>query len=52
MLEVLDRSLVSLGGRSRLERAEVPSLAGLGIDLAGIQAVLAGLEFSNHLRLR
>jgi hypothetical protein len=31
-----------LGGRSRLDGAEIPALPGLGILLAGIQAIFAG----------
>ena len=48
MLEVLDGPLVLLGLGSTGERAEVPPLAGLRIELAGIQPILAGFEFADH----
>src|SRR5207237_727080 len=39
---------VLLGRPTRLERAQIFSLARLGILLARVQPVLAGLQFSNH----
>src|SRR2546430_2084565 len=47
-LEVLDFALVLLRGGKRRERAEVASLAGLRIDLAGIEAVAPGFELADH----
>src|ERR1043166_5173385 len=47
-LEVLHLALMLLGGLARRERAEISAPAGLGIDLAGIQAVFAGLELADH----
>ena len=47
-LEVLHRALVRLGLIAGGERAEVATLPGLWILLAGVQAVLAGREFSDH----
>lgn len=48
VLKILHRTLVCLRGLSGSKRAEVPPTAGLGIFLARIQSVLAGLQFSNH----
>jgi len=39
---------VPLGGGTGGERAQVPSLPGLGILLPGIEPVLAGRELANH----
>src|SRR5687768_17164382 len=50
-LEELHRSLVLLRGRARLERAEIPALSRFRIDLARIQAVFAGAEFTDHRSL-
>src|ERR1700730_9726027 len=50
-LEELDRPLVFLGGGSRLERAEVPPLAALGVHLSRVEAVLARFQLPNHLHL-
>src|SRR5262249_39803178 len=47
-LEVLDCALVGFGFRERGERPQVTALPCLRVLLAGIQAVLAGLEFANH----
>ena len=49
-LEILYVALVLFGRRAGLERAEVAALAGSGIDLAGIEPVLAGFQFANHDR--
>src|ERR1041385_3141511 len=46
--EVLHLALMLLGGLARREGAEISAPAGLGIDLAGIQAVFAGLELAAH----
>jgi hypothetical protein len=40
--EELDFSLVLYRGGSGIERAEIAALVGVGIDFAGIEAVLAG----------
>lgn len=37
------------GRVTRVECAEVPSLPGLGIFLAGVQSILPRLQFSNHV---
>jgi hypothetical protein len=53
--EELDRALVTARGLERLERTEVPSLPGLGVELTRVQAILAGFEFPDHgesLRVR
>src|SRR5207244_4372865 len=50
-LEVLDRSLVSLRGRTRRECAEVPSLARARILLSRIEAVATGSELADHAML-
>jgi len=46
--EVLNRTLVRLRGFLCSKRAEIASASGFGILLAGIEAVLAGFQFSNH----
>lgn len=46
--EKLNIALVLQGGRLRPEGAQVPSLPGLWIFLSGIQAELAGRQFSDH----
>jgi hypothetical protein len=47
-LEILHLALVLFGRRARLEGAEIAALAGLGIGFAGIEPVLAGLQFADH----
>src|SRR5258707_307015 len=49
-LEILHVSLVLFRRRARVESAEIAALAGLGIDLAGIEPVLARLQFADHDR--
>jgi hypothetical protein len=46
--EVLHRALMFLGCCPRTERTQVSPLAGLGVRLARIEPILAGLEFSYH----
>src|SRR5215813_11706644 len=46
--EILNGALVLFGSGTRLERTEVAAPAGLRIDLAGIEPVLAGLQFADH----
>src|ERR1051326_2838721 len=48
VLEELHRTLVLLGFFHRAEGAQVSSLAGFRIDLARVEAVLAGFEFADH----
>jgi hypothetical protein len=48
VLEILDGSFVLLGGNAGRESAEVAAFAGLGILLAGIEAVAAGGELADH----
>src|SRR5687767_6686400 len=50
LLEELDLALVLLRRFARGEGAEVATLAGLRIDLARIDAVLARLELADHRR--
>jgi hypothetical protein len=50
-LEELHRALVLLRRSARLERTEIPALAGLRILLAGVEPVLARAEFANHCEL-
>lgn len=47
-LEVLYLPLVPFGSRARLESTEITPLAGLRIDLTGIQPVFAGAQFADH----
>src|SRR6185369_4502206 len=47
-LEILNGPLVLLGRLARRERAEVAPFAGLRIDLARVETVLAGFQFSDH----
>src|SRR5207249_1556451 len=47
-LEELHVPLVPLGRRARGERPQVPALAGPGIDLPRIEAVLARPELADH----
>src|SRR5688572_280228 len=49
-LEELHGLLVLLGGGPGLERSEVASLPGLRVELAGVEPVLAALEFADHGR--
>ena len=46
--EVLHRALVGFSFFARTEGSQVAALAGLGVLLAGVKAVLAGFEFTNH----
>jgi hypothetical protein len=46
--EVLYRPFVLFCRFSRIEGAQVSSLAGFGIYFARIEPVLAGLQFPNH----
>src|SRR3982751_3733941 len=50
-LEVLHLPLMPFGSGARLERSETAPLAGLRIDLAGIQPVFAGAQLADHGRL-
>jgi len=47
-LEKLDFPLVLLRSFARLKRAQIAPLAGLGVDLYGVETVFAGLEFPDH----
>src|SRR6478735_11029533 len=47
-LEILHVALVFFRRRARFEGAEIAPLAGLRIDLAGIEPVFARLQFSDH----
>src|ERR1700742_3923487 len=47
-LEILHIAFVLLCRSARLEGAEIAALAGLRIDLAGIEPVFAGLQFADH----
>ena len=47
-LEVLNCAFVSLRSPPATECTKVASLTGLRVHLAGIEAVLAGLEFADH----
>jgi hypothetical protein len=49
-LEILDVPLVLLGLFDGREGTQVTPLAGCGVFLAGIQAKLATLQFSYHVR--
>jgi hypothetical protein len=49
-LEVLNGVFVFIRRGLCLEGAEISSLARVRIFLAGIQAILAGFQFSNHCR--
>src|SRR5205085_9524412 len=49
-LEVLDLALVLFGLGAGLEGAEVAALAGLGIELARIEAVFAGFQLADPCR--
>lgn len=48
VLEVLHRLFVGFGGMPAGEGSEIAALSSLGIFLARVQTVLAGLEFANH----
>src|SRR5205814_1333350 len=47
-LEELHRPLVFSGGGKRLERTQVPPLAGLGVRLARVEPIQSGFEFADH----
>src|SRR6266446_8267956 len=47
-LEILHLALVLFRSRARFEGAEIAALAGLRIDLSGIEPVLARLQFADH----
>ena len=48
-LEKLHLTLVVGGGLAGRECPQVSALAGFGVHLSGIEPVLAGFEFSNHV---
>lgn len=47
-LEVLDFTLMLLGGGAAFKGAEIAALAGFGIDLTRIEPILSRFEFANH----
>src|SRR5439155_12339478 len=47
-LEILHLALVLFRRRPRFEGAEIAALAGLRIDLSGIEPVLARSQFADH----
>src|SRR5438552_8849569 len=47
-LEVLHLPLVLFRCRTGRERSQISTPAGLGIDLARVQPVAAGCQFTNH----
>lgn len=47
-LEVLDLTLMLLGGFASLEGPKIPSLADLGIYFARIKPILSGFQFAYH----
>ena len=47
-LEILHRALMFLRRRPRRKRSQILPLPRLRILLAGIQTILAGLQFANH----
>src|SRR5450631_1334918 len=51
MLEIFDRAFVLLGLLAGCERPEIATQAGLRVLLAGIEPVLSGFEFADHLGL-
>jgi hypothetical protein len=51
MLEKLYRAFVLFGFLSCIKRPEIPALAGLGVDLPGVEPVLPGLELAYHPRI-
>jgi hypothetical protein len=51
-LEVLYSTLVFFRGLARSEGSQVSTFTGLGIRLPGIQAILTGLQFSDHASTR
>ena len=50
-LEVLHGALVGFGLLARVEGAQVSSLTCLRVFLAGVEAIFAGRQFSNHADL-
>ncbi len=48
--EKLNLAFVLPGGLASCERAQVATLAGLRIFLAGVQAILSGLQLSDHFQ--
>jgi hypothetical protein len=52
VLEILHRALVRLGSFARVERAQIPPLAGLRILLTRIQAILSRLQFCHSNLLK
>ena len=48
VFEILDLALMFFSRSAGLERAQIASLAGAGILVAGINSILPVLQFSNH----
>lgn len=48
MFKILDIFLMLLSCCFGIESAQVPAFFGFGVDLARINAVLAGFEFTDH----
>ena len=51
-LEELHRALVFFGCLARAERAQISTLAGLGVGFPGVETVVTGFEFPDHTRKR
>lgn len=49
--EVLNFALMLFGFFHRLEGAEIAAFAGGGVLFAGVEAVLSGFEFADHIRM-